>query len=469
MTETPIQKRRKLVLNHKIFASFFILLLVVPSITHAFGHGLSIDTHPPVNYQGRDITITTEMFPAFYEDEGIDKQIKVRAFDPKSDENIKNVNFLIGLFYKDKMLFRNFFFAQDGYLTIKVHPTNDVDVKITGEKEPLLGAWAATDAIPIELTGSVFNTGGLYHLEIAIRTIDEPDNVLDEPIKYDAYISIGQTGYHDQKSKDGQDVKFRVKSYYDTITSFEYNPNENVISFEMPFDWSEQNISQIPFVHEEIFFPKTFADFLAPSYTGQVNGIDLFKSSITVDDYSDEEGRIVHFVILQDHLKVLKDVQKKAGSQLPNYMKFKLVASDQAQFPLTALTNNQQFQVDLSWDPLVIQPGEKTKFIFTIRDAVTLETKRQSTYDFVILHNGKEIHRTSGNAIVGGGFEDFTFSESQTGPIIVKFEKIVGTSAFTEFAMVVVPEFGPIAILVLIIAVSILVVTRIYPIQLTQN
>ena len=64
-----------------------------------------------------------------------------------------------------------------------------------------------------------------------------------------------------------------------------------------------------------------------------------------------------------------------------------------------------------------------------------------TTYDFVILHNGKEIHRTSGNAIVGGGFEDFTVSESQEGPIIVRFEKIGGTSASTEFAMVVVPEF----------------------------
>ena len=81
-----------------------------------------------------------------------------------------------------------------------------------------------------------------------------------------------------------------------------------------------------------------------------------------------------------------------------------------------------------------------------------------TTYDFVILHNGKEIHRTSDNAIVGGGFEDFTFSESLKGPIIVRFKKIKGTSAYTEF--------GPIAILVFIIAISVLIITRIYPIQL---
>ncbi|HLC24360.1 MAG TPA: peptidase, partial [Nitrosopumilaceae archaeon] len=266
----------------------------------------------------------------------------------------------------------------------------------------------------------------------------------------------------DQKTKDSQDVKFRVRSYYDTITNFEYNPNEKTISFEMPFDWSEQNISQLPYVHEELLFPKHFAELLATSYKGQVNGIDLFKSSITVDDYSVEDGRIVHFLLVQDHLKVLRDQQKKSGS-LPNYMKFKLVASDEIKFPLAALTDNQQFQVDLSWDPPVIQPGQKTKFIFTVRDPTTLETKQHSTYDFVILKDGKEIHRASGNAVIGGGFEDFTFAEDQTGPIIIRFEKIAGTTASTQFALVVVPEFGPITIMIFIFTMSFVIILKSYP------
>lgn len=434
----------------------------MPSIIQAFGHGLSIDTPPPVNYQGRDIAITAEMLPPFYDDKGIDKQIKVRAFDPKTDENIKNVNFLIGLNYKDEMIFRNFFFAQNGDLTIKVYPTSEGGIEISGEKEPLLGGWIGTDAKPIELRGPVFSSGGLYHLEIAIRTVDKPDNLLDEPIKYDAYISIGHTTYHDQKTKDGQDVKFRVRSYYDTITNFEYDSNEKTISFEMPFDWSAQNISQIPYVHEELLFPKHFVELLAPSYKGQVNDIDLFKSSITVDDYSVEDGRIVHFLLAQDQLKILRDQQKKSGD-LPNFMKFKLVASDEIKFPLAALTDNQQFQVDLSWDPPVIQPGQKTKFIFTVRDSTTLETKQHSTYDFVILNNGKEIHRASGNAVIGGGFEDFTFTKEQTGPIIIRFEKIAGTTASTQFALVVVPEFGPFAIIILILTMSFIIILRRYP------
>ena len=89
------------------------------------------------------------------------------------------------------------------------------------------------------------------------------------------------------------------------------------------------------------------------------------------------------------------------------------------------------------------------------------EPMRSSDYTFVIIQNGQEIHRTSGTAQIGGEFEKFTFSEDQTGPTIIKFENIRNTGQETEFALVVVPEFGSIAILVLIISImSIIFVSR---------
>ena len=74
---------------------------------------------------------------------------------------------------------------------------------------------------------------------------------------------------------------------------------------------------------------------------------------------------------------------------------------------------------------------------------------RLSTYDFVILQNNIEVYRTSGNAEVGGQFEEYTFEESQTGPTVIRFENIRGTDSETEFGLVVVPEFGWLAVLVL--------------------
>ena len=113
------------------------------------------------------------------------------------------------------------------------------------------------------------------------------------------------------------------------------------------------------------------------------------------------------------------------------------------------MTRDEQFSIDLSWDPLEIEPGKKTNFIFTIRDGVTGEPLRKSTYDFIILQNNVELYRTSGTAEIGGQFESYTFTEEQSGPTVIRFEKIRGTDSSTEFGIVVVPEFGILAMLVL--------------------
>lgn len=442
-----------------LLTSLFVSLILVITPVQVLGHGLGIDTTLPFYLNERDIAVSVQMTPSFIS-EMENQEIRIRAFEFKSDDNIENVNFLIGLFHEDKMIFRNLFFASDGELIIKINSTNEDEITITGDKEPVLGGWTSTEETPIEITGPVFKAGGLYHYVIEIRGIDEPTNILDDSIKYDAYVTVGDTSYHQQKVR-GEDVTFKVKSYYDTITNFQYNTEENLIRFEMPFDWSEQNLSHVYFIHEEAIFPKDFTEFLAPSYTGKVNGINLFKSSIMIDDSSEGE-RIVHFMLTQDQISFLKMEQvKEMGEQLPNLMEFELAASETIVFPVVAFTKNEELRVDLSWDPTIIEPDKNTKFIFTIRDPVTLDPLRRSSYDFVLIQNGKEIHRTSGVAQIGGGFEDYTFSEDSTGPVIVRFENIRGTGESTEIVVVVVPEFGSIALIILAVSiVSVIVVNK---------
>ena len=85
-------------------------------------------------------------------------------------------------------------------------------------------------------------------------------------------------------------MEFRHKSYYDEISNFVYEPLEKIITFEMPFNWETKNISHLQVVHEEIFFPKNFTEMISPGYKAQINGIDVFKSNLQIDDYSDEES-----------------------------------------------------------------------------------------------------------------------------------------------------------------------------------
>ncbi|EIJ66274.1 hypothetical protein BD31_I0402 [Candidatus Nitrosopumilus salaria BD31] len=443
------------------FTEFGILIMVSCLLfpaSNVFGHGLGIDTISSIDVQGKELSVSVEMPMVFENDQ---EQITITATEKKTKENAKNVTFLIGLFHDDKMIFRNYFFAENGVLPITIRPTQDSDITINGEQDSLLGAWHGTESNPIEITGPLFNSGGLYNFEIEIRTIDEPTNIIENSGIYNADLSIIETVSFIQKDSENNDVKFRSKSYFDTISNFKYDSEAKQVTFEMPFDWSEKQMSHVSVVHIETHFPKNFIEFLSPSYSGYANGVELFKSSVSVDDYTEDDERIIHLVLLQDHLRFIKNQMKKSDEPLPENIKFIISASEDTSFPLEAYTKSEDFKVNLSWDPLNVEPGIPTNFIFTIRDGKTNEPLRNSDYTIVIIQNGKEIHRVSGTAQVGGEFEKFTFAEDQTGPTIIKFENIRNTGQETEFALVVAPEFGAITLLILVISItSIIFVTR---------
>jgi predicted secreted protein with PEFG-CTERM motif len=431
-------------LKFVIFAVAMSLLIPTSSV---YGHGFGIDTIRSVDVQGKKISISVEL-PMTFEQTG-EKQITITATEDKTKENAKNVTFRVGLFHENKMIFRNYFFTSDGVLPIKVNSVQEGEITIHGEQDSLLGAWHGTESDPIMISGPIFNSGGLYNFEIEVRTIDEPTNIIENSGVYNADLTIVDSTEFLQKDAENNDVEFKVKSYFDNISNFEYDPIVQQVTFEMPFDWSEKQMSHVPVVHEEVHFPKNFAEFLSPSYTGKANGIDLFKASVTIDDYTENDERIVHFVLLQDHLRFISNQLQKSGEPLPDKIIFTLSRSENIAFPLTAFTRSEDFQVNLSWDPIEIAPGQNTNFVFTIRDGKTGEPLRNSDYTFVIIQNGKEIHKVTGTAQVGGEFERYEFAENQTGPTIIRFENIRNTGQETEFGMVVAPEFGVIAIVIL--------------------
>ena len=448
----------KIMLSLTKFGIFVMVACLLFPASSVYGHGLGIDTISSIDIQGKEISISVEM-PMYLENN--QEQITITAIEKETRENAKNVTFLIGLFHENELIFRNYFFAEDGILSIKVTPTQEGEITIHGEQDSLLGAWHGTESNPIEITGPLFNSGGLYNFEIEVRTIDEPTNIIEDSGIYNADLSIIETISYIQKDAENHDVKFSVQSYFDKISNFEYDPEVNQVTFEMPFDWKEKQMSHVPVVHLEVHFPRDFTEFLTPSYLGYANGVELFKASVIIDDYTEEDERRIHFVLLQDHLRFLKNEMKKSDEPLPDNIVFTLSTSENIELPLVAYTKSEDFKLNLSWDPVIIEPGINTNFVFTIRDGQTSEPLRNSDYTFVIIQNGKEIHRTSGTAQIGGDFEKFTFAEDQTGPMIIKFENIRNTGQETEFRIVVVPEFGITTLFILVTSViGMIFVTR---------
>ena len=419
-----------------IFSLIFCLLFPASSV---YGHGLGIDTISSISIQEKQFSVSIEM-PMYFEND--QEKITITATDNETDENVNNVTYLIGIFYNDEMILRNYFFTENGVLPIIVTPTNNGDITIKGEQDSLLGAWSGTESNPVEITGPLFNSGGLYTFEIEVRTIDEPTNVIENSGVYEADLTIVESVSFPQKDQNNKDVEFSTKSYFDSISNFNYDSEDKEVTFEMPFDWNESKMSHVSVVHVETHFPKDFAEFLSPSYVGYVNDIKLFKSSVTVDDYTYDNDRTVHFVLLQDHLRFLKNEMRESEQPLPDNIVFKLSASQETKFPLIAYSESEEFKVNLAWDPKDIESGVATNFVFTIRDSYTDSPMRLSDYTFVIIQNNEEIYRTSGNAAVGGDYEKFTFAKDQTGPTVIKFENIRNTGQETEFALVVVPGSG---------------------------
>jgi hypothetical protein len=417
-------------------------------INYAYGHGLGLDA-TTFDFDGRKILVNVEL--PLYFDKVQDKKIRINAYDKETGKSVENITFLLALYHDNKLIIKDYFFVQDGSLSIDMI-ASETEPKISGRQDSF-GAWYDSSSQPLQILSPTFDKGGLFHFKIQIKTVGDVTSALDDSVQV-IDVSTVHTSYYEV------DTTFKITSYFDNISYFDYNSDENVLEFEMPFDWSEKNISHISVVHEEIHFPKNYAKFLSPSYTGKVNGIELFKSSITIDDYSDENNRIVHFVLLQDHLRFLKNELKKSGEEIPSSLRFTLEPSQTVQFPLVSFTKNEEFSVDLSWEPVVIEPQKNVKFIFTIRSGATGEPLRQSTYDFVILQNGKEIHKKSGTATVGGGYEEYTFLESQSGPTIIKFDNIRGSDSSTEFGLVVVPEFSAIILVLSVSMIGFLVISR---------
>ena len=382
----------------KIHYALLVGIISISLLIPAFGHGTGIESSPYVKVGDRDVRVTVEQLAL--DNISAKKFFQIYAYDRTNKITIENINFDIEIFKEDQLLLSDSYFEQEGLLVV------DLDI----------------------------DESGIFTFNTKINSEDE-FGIIDN-LEFENQISVTEITNHIQTIEQIP-VEFRVKSYYDSIARFVYNQTDQTAKIIIPFDWKEQNISHTSVVHTEIMFPKDFVSFLAPNYFGTANGIELFKSSIFIDDYSEEENRIVHFVLLKDHLRYIKTQMKDMNSEIPDVLELVLKRGEEIKFPISALTISEEYQVDLSWDPKEIRPGIETKFIYTFRDTYDLGPIRDSDYTLTLLQNNKEIFSKSAYAKIGADFTDYTFSEQETGVTVARFSNISGSGQETEFAFIV--------------------------------
>ena len=314
-------------------------------------------------------------------------------------------------------------------------PTESNQIIIEEEDVDILGSFFGPTKI-INAKSSIFNSGGLYSFKIIITTAENYSNIISPAIDYDVGISIADRTYCNVNDVNFGQQWLSIISYYDQINDdFNYDHIMKKSSYSMPFDWSKENIEQISVMHQELIVPKTFGDLMVNSLSVNVNNLPVANSAITIDDFSDE-GRIIHLTLSQNELFQLSEKLKNPN----NKMEFIIMPTDE-NLPLSTVTENGQFRINLSWEPQNIKSGSKAKFLFDIMDIFLLDKPVSVSYNLSITHNNEKLFQKNGISTdlkTEHNTIEFLIPDHVTGPIKLEFENLGNNELAKAFLPVVV-------------------------------
>ena len=377
---------------NKLFCLSVILVLIsisVPIMNSVYGHGVGSETFPPVELDGKMVTLEVSSSQNDPE-KNDDQQISISLIDFDSKITLRDVTFLIKSERGEKFLFEKEFKADNGFIVFNFISENTDSVQLEEEQESnLFGSLLGLDSRMIHVKGPKLSEGGLYKFDISVLTANGYSNILNDPLVFNAGISIPQTTKHVVNDPNFGEQYVEVITYYDEIRNFDYEPTSRKISFDMPFEWSLTNINQTSVVHEEIRVPDTFGDLLVSGYTMYVNDVKLDADIVNIDDFFGDH-RVVHFII---HQKALLDVLETLDSE--NKMKF-VIAPDRDDAHLSSVTDNGQFRILVSWDPENLKSNSLATILFDVTDIFLKNKPVATNYDFSITQGSKIIFEQSG-------------------------------------------------------------------------
>jgi len=411
--------------------SLMACMLLFSSISESYGHGLGYEIMPPEMLGSKlaSLEISSDTWPDEYT-----KEITFSLFETDTGVAVENVTYFVMLTKQNEVLFDITSQKDDGVFVLKLHTTEDDQITVEKEDSNFFGSLLGGSKI-VNAKGNVFGSGGLYDFKVIITTGDDYSNVLSPPLDYDVGISFLDKTSHSVNDINFGQQKLNVITYYELINDdFTYGQNKKMVGYSMPFDWSEKNILVTSVMHQEIIIPKTFGDLMVESFSVNVNGFQVPDSVITIDDFS-AENRVVHIVLNQnDILKILKNVV--GGSH--NNMHFSIMPSAD-NLPLTTMTENAQYKLNLSWEPQSIKSGSIITFYHKIFDAFYVDRQVDVSYDLSIFHDGEEIGQVSGvSADMGFSMIEFDIPNNVSGVMTLQFENLNGSDLANAILPVVV-------------------------------
>jgi len=422
--------------QYVLCSGLLVCLLLFSSISESYGHGLGYEIMPPEMLGSKlvSLEITSDTWPDEYT-----KEISFTLFETDTGVNVENVTYFIMLTKQNEVLFDMTGQRDDGTFMLKLHTTESDQIVVEEAGSDLFGSlFDETLGKVVNVKGNMFSSGGLYNFKVIITTGDDYSNINSPPLDYDVGISFLDKTSHNINDINFGQQQLDVITYYELINDdFAYDPNKKMIGYSMPFDWSEKNILSTSVMHQEIIIPKTFGDLMVKSLSADMNGVQVPDSAITIDDFS-AQNRVAHLVLNQND--ILEISNKAVG--LTNKMDFSIMPSAD-NLPLTTMTENAQFKLNLSWEPQNIESGSTVTFFFDILDAFLLDRPVSVSYNLSILDGDERIFQTSGVSNASGhNMIEFDVPDDVTGIITLQFENLNGSKLADAVFSVIVDRVG---------------------------
>ena len=422
--ERKIQTSGLRLKNFSLFVFLIISTIFVVGFDFAYGHGVGSETFPPVDLNGKQVTLEVSSSTSDPEAND-DQQISISLIDFDSKITLRDVTFLIKSERGEQFLFEQEFKADNGFIVFNfVSEENDSIILEEENGGGLFGSLLGLESRMVHVKGPKLSEGGLYKLDVTVLTADDYSQKLDVPLVFNAGISIAQTSQHDFIDPNFGEQNIHVITYYDEISNFNYDSNSKEISFFMPFEWTQSNINQTSVVHEELVIPKKFGDLLVSGFTMYVNEVKLSEDIVNIDDFF-SDGRIVHFIIYQKELQKIFD-----NDSNQNGMTF-LIKPDRDYTHLSAVTDNGQFRILVSSEPENLKSNSGAKILFDVTDIFLKNKPVATNYEFSVTQGERIIFEQSGTSTDSKdehNIAEFMIPDDVTGIVNLNFKNLDGNN-----------------------------------------
>jgi predicted secreted protein with PEFG-CTERM motif len=187
----------------------------------------------------------------------------LRFFDAKNDALIKKLTFFINATKDDKVLIHDLFYTKTGLMMMKFFPSRDMgEWTVNGTREPTLGGWMSeNDTLPI--TTSVFAENGIYRIHLEVLALVNANELVDQnnPPAFDSWWSVDEKG---NISKYVTTLNL-LDAHNGTIPT-EIIPNNQVPLFNVNYSSNPVIITQVELASPFVLFPDNQTCYNKPGF-----------------------------------------------------------------------------------------------------------------------------------------------------------------------------------------------------------